>query len=291
MHSDELPVDAGLVRRLLSEQFPAWATLPVSPLATGTVNAMFRLGDEMVVRLPFVERAAGDILFEQRWLPVLGPALPVRIPRVLATGSPSAEYPCPWLVLDWLPGTPPVPGAAGTDADEALADDIVAFLAGLRRIDTADAPPGYRSGTFHGLAPSVRASIDAIADLVDAPSLRRLWDDSLAAAPWTGEPVWTHGDLLSGNLLVEDDRLSGVLDIACAGVGDPACDLLAAWSILQPRARARLRALLGVDDETWRRGRGWAVAQASIALAYYRDTFPQMANTSLHMLREVAASL
>ncbi|KQX07506.1 MULTISPECIES: aminoglycoside phosphotransferase family protein [unclassified Leifsonia] len=291
MHANQLPVDADLVRRLLAEQYPAWASLPVSPLATGTVNAMFRLSDDKVVRLPFLERAAADILFEQRWLPVLGTALPVRLPRVLAVGAASLDYPCPWLVLDWLPGHTPMPGMLGPGLADSLVGDLAGLLAALRRIDTADAPPGYRSGTFHGLDDAVRSSVAAVDDLVDAAPLISLWDDSLAAAPWSEPAVWTHGDLLSGNLLVDDGRLIGVLDLACAGVGDPACDLLAAWSILPPDARSRLRVVLDVDDDTWRRGRGWAIAQASIALAYYRDTFPVMAETSLHMLREVAASV
>lgn len=296
MHDDQLPVDAALVRRLVAEQFPAWARLPVTPLATGTVNAMFRLGDEMVVRLPVVERAADDIVFERRWLPVLGAELAVPIPRVLAAGDPSPDYPCPWLVLTWLPGITPTPGAVEAAGTSALVADIADLLTSLRRIDTTGAPPGYRSGSFHGLDPAVRTSLDAVSDLVDTPLLLRLWDDALDAPAWSGPPVWTHGDLLSGNLLVnapDSGRggLFGVLDFACAGVGDPACDLLAAWSILPTDARAELRAGLGVDDHTWRRGRGWAIAQASIALAYYRDTFPHMAVTSLHMLREVAESV
>ncbi|CAN5524401.1 aminoglycoside phosphotransferase family protein [soil metagenome] len=284
MHAIEIPLDEQIVRRLVREQFPEWAHLPVSLAATGTVNAMYRLGDSLVVRLPFVPDSTG-IAFETEWLPKLASGLGVAIPSVLGIGEPSSAYPQPWLVLDWLEGSTALPG--GLEHPDGLAVDLADFVSGMRRLDPIGAPTGYRCGSLLALDGDVRACLSQVADLVDVESLLRLWDRALAASPWAGSPVWAHGDLLSGNVLVSDGRLSGVLDFAAAGVGDPSCDLMAAWSMLPSHSREVFRAHLDVDDDEWERGCGWALSQAAIALPYYRTTFPAMAAGSLHILGEL----
>jgi aminoglycoside phosphotransferase (APT) family kinase protein len=281
MHAVEIPLDEQLVRRLLREQFPDWAHLPVSLAATGTVNAMYRLGDSMVVRLPFVPDSTG-IQFEAEWLPKLAGGLGVAIPSVLGIGEPSSAYPQPWLVLDWLEGGTAVPGEI--EDPDGLAVDLADFVSGMRRLDPIGAPVGYRCGSLHPLDGDVRACLSQVADLVDVAPLLRLWDRALAARPWVGAPVWAHCDLLSGNVLVSEGRLSGVLDFASAGVGDPSCDLMAAWSMLPSESRDVFRVRLGVDDDEWARGCGWALSQAAIALPYYRKTFPAMVAGSQHIL-------
>ncbi|MES2092281.1 MAG: aminoglycoside phosphotransferase family protein [Actinomycetota bacterium] len=284
MHANEIPVDEQLVGGLVREQFPDWAHLPVSLAATGTVNAMYRLGDLMVVRLPFVPDSSG-IDFEAEWLPRLASGLGVAIPSVLGIGEPTAAYPFRWLVLEWLEGTTVVPG--GLENPDGLAADLADFISGMRRLDPIGAPAGYRCGSLYPLDGDVRECLSQVGDLVDVAALLPAWDRALAAGPWAGSPTWAHCDLLSGNVLASGGRLSGILDFAGAGVGDPACDLMACWSMLPSTSRGLFRERLAVDDDEWDRGRGWALSQAAIALPYYRDTFPTMATASLHILREL----
>jgi len=286
LHDDELPVDVELVRRLTARQFPQWSDLPIEFAAAGTVNAMFRLGSDMVVRLPFVERGAEGIERERRWLPVLAPHLDVAVPTVLGAGEPDDEYPCPWSVLAWLPGRNPDPAAL--DSADAVARDLARFQRQLQQVDTAGAPPGYRGGRLAELDAAVIDSLTQIDDLVDAAALAVLWRSATAAPAWGRPPVWLHADLLTGNVLVDGSGLTGVLDFAAAGAGDPAADLMAAWSIVPAGSRGLFRSEVGADDATWLRGQGWALAQAAIALPYYRTTSPQMARSSLHILRELA---
>jgi aminoglycoside phosphotransferase (APT) family kinase protein len=205
---------------------------------------------------------------------------------VRGVGTPDDTYPCPWLVLDWLPGDSPVPGRL--QSPELLADDLAAFIIALRQVETRAAPAGYRGGMLDPLDAAVRECLGQVDDLVDAVTLTRSWEASLSAAAWAGAPVWVHCDLLAGNVLVNDGgRLAAVLDFAAAGIGDPACDLMAAWAILPASARPAFRAAVGIDDATWSRGRGWALSQAAIALPYYRETNLVMAANSLHILTEL----
>ena len=170
---------------------------------------------------------------------------------------------------------------------EGLASDLADFIAEMRRLDPIGAPVGYRCGSLHPLDSEVRKCLSQVGDLVSVPELLLLWQRALDAHPWAGAPVWAHCDLLSGNVLTSDGRLSGILDFAAAGVGDPACDLMAGWSMLPAASREIFRERLAIDDDECDRGRGWALSQAAIALAYYRNTFPAMATTSLHILEEL----
>lgn len=283
----EIPVDTALVRRLLSRQFPRWSHLPIELVAAGTINAMFRLGTDMVVRLPFVSWGAEGIERERRWLPVLSPHLDIAVPTVLAAGEPDHEYPSPWSVLSWLPGVNPDPTVLANP--DAIARSLATFQLQLQAVDTDGAPPAYRGGDLLELDASVTESLAQIGDLVDVAALAALWRSALAAPAWGRPLVWLHADLLTGNVLVDGDGdgLAAVLDFAAVGLGDPAADLMAAWSILPAGSRDLFRSELGVDDATWVRGQGWALSQAAIALSYYRATNPHMATTSLHILRQL----
>jgi aminoglycoside phosphotransferase (APT) family kinase protein len=287
MHEDEVLTDASLVRRLLKEQIPGWAELPLERVpSSGTDNALYRLGDEMVVRLPRIEWAVGGLERELEWLPTLAPHLPVAVPVPLRVGEPSEAYPWPWAVYRWLPGSNPPLGGAG-DAD-ALARDLAGLITAFQRIDLSG--PASRRGL--PLESQDEWTQKALAQLdweIETDAARDAWEDALRVPGWSRPPVWLHGDLFPGNLLVEDGRLTAVIDFALVGMGDPACDLIAAWSILSPASRTLFRDELGLDDDTWARGRGWALSVALVALPYYRDTNPGFAAVTRHVIGEVLA--
>jgi aminoglycoside phosphotransferase (APT) family kinase protein len=281
MHADELPIEIPLVRRLLEEQFPEWAALPLGRVAsTGTDNALYRLGDDLVVRLPRIEWATGGIEKDFRWLPILAPQLPVAIPTPLARGRPGAAFPWEWGVYSWLAGENPARGSGGAE----LARDLAGFVRALRKIDGSGAPPSRRG------KPLATQDERARQALAEVPEAAEAWETALAAPEWEGGPVWLHADLLPGNLLLRrDGRLGAVIDFAVAGVGDPACDLIPAWSVLSGEARQIFRSEAGLDDDTWARGRGWALSLGLVALPYYRETNPGFAAVARHVIDEVLA--
>jgi len=284
MHADEIPTSAELVRRLIAAQFPQWAGLPVAPVdSAGTDNAIYRLGTAFSVRLPRIRWATGQIELERQWLPRLAPALPVAIPRPVAVGVPALGFPYPWSVYAWLDGTNPVAADA-----PGLALELAAFITALRRIDTAGGPcaePGRRGAPLSDQDPA--EPIATLADRYDPAELTAAWESDAAAPPWDRDPVWLHGDLHAGNLLVRGGALAAVLDWSCLAVGDPAVDLIPAWSMLPPDARDAFRAALDPDDATWRRGRAWALLMAVNALPYYADTNPFLADLSRHIIAAV----
>ena len=283
MHADEVLVDTDLVHALLTDQFPRWADLPLTPVAsTGTDNAMVRLGDDLVARLPRVDWAVGGIDREQRWLPRLAPHLPVAIPEPVALGRPGRGYPWPWSVQRWLPGAHPTSGTAGP-----LVDGIARFVTALRAVDTADAPANGRGVPPARRDAATREAIRDLAGLVDTDLVTAAWEHALAAPVWDGPPVWAHGDLSPGNLLVADGVVTAVIDFSGVGVGDPACDLLVAWNLLVGDARTAFRAALGVDDAQWARGRGWALSVALLQLPYYRVSNPPLAANARHVIDQV----
>jgi aminoglycoside phosphotransferase (APT) family kinase protein len=277
MHADELDIDATLVRRMIAAQFPRWARLRIERVdSAGTDNAMFRLGDALAVRLPRVMSATKQVEKEQHWLPRLGP-LPLAIPAPVAMGQPSDGYPWQWSVYRWLEGENA--STARIDDPRAAAIAIAEFVAALRRIDPTGGPaPGprnfYRGAPLAQRDPYVRAAIASLDGEVDVRSVTAAWETALRAREWEGAQTWIHGDLAPGNLLVQNGRVSAVIDFGCLGVGDPACDLMVAWNFLTEEGRESFRATLPADDSTWARGRGWALSMALIALPYYMHTNP-----------------
>jgi aminoglycoside phosphotransferase (APT) family kinase protein len=286
MHEDEIDTDEGLVRRLLAAQFPEWAELPIEALPLGgTDNAIYRLGDELSVRLPRrADWAPGSLDKEFDWLPKLAPLLPFPVPRPVARGAAGEGYRHEWSVFTWLDGndatTAPLdPGRAAVD----LAD----LLGALWRVDPEGAPPaGGRGGSLQPRDPWVREGITALGDLIDAPAVTAAWEHALAAPEWDRPPVWVHGDLDARNLLVRDGRITGVLDWSSLCAGDPACDVKVAWAVLDAETRPVFRGLLEIDDATWARARGWAISQAVIALPYYLHTYPVIVEQAWRWLRQ-----
>jgi aminoglycoside phosphotransferase (APT) family kinase protein len=263
MHSDELELDEPLVRRLLREQFPEWAELPLRRIEpSGTVNAIFRLGNELSVRLPRHQGPTEPGSDESNWLPALAPLLPVDIPVPVAQGRPSSDYPWFWEIHTWVEGdTVPV---EDIDAIQA-ARDLAALVEALQKVDPTSAPQG------RGIPLAVRDKDTRywLARFEGDPAVNEEWERALVAPPWDGPPVWHHGDLDARNWLVRDGRIRGVIDWESMGVGDPACDVMVAWKLHSAAARDTFREALPTDDATWERARGWALSQAIAILAYY----------------------
>lgn len=283
-------ITAELVTRLVAGQFPRWADLPVIPVEPGGWdNRTFRLGDTMAVRLPSAAGYAAGVAKEHTWLPRLAPQLPLPIPTVLAVGTPGEGYPWPWSVRRWLTGHPAM-GSRVQDLGR-FGEDVAAFLVALQHVDPAGGPAAGAHSFYRGAALEVydgetRAAIAGLTTLVDAAAAARVWDHALAAS-WTGTPVWFHGDVAAGNLLVDDGgHLTAVIDFGTCGVGDPACDLVMAWTMLDRAGRARFRSVVAADDPMWARARGWALWKALITLASPDTQHPDAAAAS-QTLREL----
>ncbi len=285
--------DAALARRLVAGQFPQWADLPVEPVARGGVdNRTFRLGDRMALRFPNAACYAEQAEKEHRFLPRLAARLPLQVPESLALGRPDADFPWSWSVRRWI---------EGEEATTALIDDAVefatslgVFLVALRNVDSAGAPPPGAHNFHRGAPPSIydaqtRAAITALRGEIDADAATSAWNAALEST-WTGAPVWLHGDVAAGNLLVRGGRLVAVIDFGCCAVGDPACDLAVAWTMFAGRSRAAFRDAVAVDDATWTRGRGWALWKALIRLARLVDDPPSAADARRVVAEIVGAS-
>jgi aminoglycoside phosphotransferase (APT) family kinase protein len=269
--SQEPPtIDTMLVRRLIAAQFPQWADLPVQPVANGGWdNRSFRLGEAMLVRLPSTGRYAPQVEKEQQWLPRLAPGLPLPVPAPLAVGEPGEGYPWRWSVLAWIDGAT-APEALPIDMT-SFALDLAAFLVALQRLDAGDGPAAgphsfWRGGPLGIYDAESRAAIKLLGKRIDAAAATAMWEAALAAR-WDGPPVWVHGDVAQSNLLVRGGRLSAVIDFGCSAVGDPACDLVIAWTFLDEASRAAFRAALPLEEGCWARAKGWALWKALIVLA------------------------
>ena len=284
----KLEIDVSLVRRLLV-QFPQWADLSVKRVEVdGWDNTTFRLGEDLSVRLPGAQAYAGQVEKEHRWLPRLAALLPLSIPVPLAMGVPANGYPWHWSVYRWLEGEN---ATIKSIADlQQFATTLAQFLAALQRIDPADGPPPGQHNFFRGgpLTTYDSETRDAIATLrgrIDADAVTAVWEAALRAT-WHGPPVWLHGDVSAGNLLVEKGRLNAVIDFGCTAVGDPACDLTIAWTLLSGESRDAFRAALPLDRATWARGRGWALWKGLITLVKH-TTNPTKARNARGVIDEV----
>jgi aminoglycoside phosphotransferase (APT) family kinase protein len=288
MHDGEVDVDVERVRRLLVTQFPHWAALPLDVVhSTGTVNTIYRLGDEMCVRVPRVQRWAGDLERELQWLPTLAPHLPLAVPEPIARGDPGVGYPFPWAIYRWLEGETFASDRVGDEGQAAA--DLARFVGQLRRIDPSGAPLSRRDTPMRLRDAEARAAIGSLRGIVDTAAATAAWETSLRAPAWDGNPAWTHGDLLPPNLLVSGGRISAVLDFGNVGMGDPAVDVIPAWSVFSNDGRDAFREGLDVDDATWTRGRGFALHQALLIIPYYPETNPALATMATRTVEAVLA--
>ncbi|MEU5979910.1 aminoglycoside phosphotransferase family protein [Streptomyces sp. NPDC047315] len=267
-------IDAALVRRLIAAQFPQWSALPVTPVQLdGWDNRTYRLGDELTVRLPTAEQYALAIPKETTWLPVLAPALPVPIPPIVAQGAPGEGYPYDWSVRGWLDGDVARPGRIDHLPDFAVA--VGEFLLALQAVDATGGPAAGRHSFHRGAPPAfyddeTRAALAALTGRVDTERAAGVWQEALDASR-QGQPVWFHGDFAVNNLLTKDGRLAAVIDFGTCGVGDPACDLVIAWTLFSGASREAFRDTVAQDDAMWARARGWALWKALICLAKVVD--------------------
>jgi aminoglycoside phosphotransferase (APT) family kinase protein len=283
VHDNEVLADSDVVRRLLADQLPQLSDLPLTRLpTTGTDNLIYRLGDELAVRMPRVEWAVEQIARDHAWLPRIAPHLPCAVPTPIALGSPDHGYPFPWAVHRWLPGDNPEVGD-----DPELAADLADVVVALRQL--TEGPPSSRSGPLSPRDAAVREAVAVIADEVSERDLLGVWDLAVDATAHEGVPVWRHADLTCGNLLVVDGRLSAVIDFGPSGLGDPAVDLVPCWRVFRGRARSLFRERVGGDEAAWSRARGWALSIAVLELAYYRDRDATLADAARVALREVLA--
>ena len=263
-------IDDDLVSRLIASQFPQYSSLPVRKVVPGgNDNRTFRLGDDLAVRLPSAEGYVASVAKEQRWLPELAPRLPVPIPVTVGAGVPGEGYPWPWTINRWLDGETLITHHH-TDRD-GLARDLAAVIRALHTVDAGGGPVAGAHSFYRGAAPAfydaeTLEAIQALSGSIDVDAALAVWRTALESR-WAGEPVWFHGDIAHGNLLMRDGRLAALIDFGTSGVGDPACDLVIAWTYFEPDERRLLRDEVGLDAATWQRARGWALWKALITEA------------------------
>lgn len=291
-----LVITVSLVEQLIKEQFPEWASLSITPVPiSGHDNRTFRLGDRMLVRLPSALEYATKVEKEQRWLPFLGRHLSIPISQPLALGKPSSEYPSCWSIYTWLEGVSPNQLSLDDTILELLAVQLAYFLKELQTVDTMGGPvPGlhnYYRGSHLSLTDSgynhdTRLAIKALAPFIDVKIVTDIWEKTLQSR-WHKKAVWIHGDVSSGNFLVRDGALCGVIDFGGAGIGDPACDLVIAWTFFKNESRKAFKKTMDLDKDTWARARGWALWKALFLLNQMTDKNSKEAHRQLAIIDEL----
>ena len=292
MHKDEVHTDEKLVRRLLATQFPQWEDLPIQSVpSAGTDNALYRLGEDMVVRLPRIHWAVGQVDKEHEWMPKLAPHLPLAIPVPLEMGEPDEGYPWRWSIYCWLEGENRTMENIAHSKQTAI--DLARFLLALQSIDTTGGPLAaeheLRGEPLATRDEATREAITALHGMINVSAVTKVWETALQSSEWNHAPVWFHGDVLPGNLLFKNGQLSAVIDFGGLGVGDPACDLMIAWNLFTGDSCNAFRLALGVDDATWARGRGHALSQALIFIPYYMNTNPVGVKNAWRVIAEALA--
>jgi aminoglycoside phosphotransferase (APT) family kinase protein len=289
MHDGEIDIDADLVARLVAAQFPGLDGLTVRPVqSTGTVNAIYRLGDHLYARLPRMPSWVRDLEKECHWLPKLAPRVSLRVPGPVARGRPADRYPFSWAIYRWIPGQPYADELV--ENERLAARDLAQFLTELRQVPVAEAPRTGRR-PLRELDEGTRAAIDSAGGVIDRDAALTAWERALTAPAWDGTPVWVHTDLLRPDLLVAGGRLSAVIDFGGVGAGDPAADLIAAWSVFGHLGREAFRCALEADDDAWNRARGYALHQAALIIPYYTETNPGFVTLAKRTVEQVLADV
>lgn len=283
-------VTLNLAHKLIATQFPQWQLLPIIPVnSSGTDHALFKLGNTMVIRLPKTENAAQQIDKELVWLPQLASCIPYALPTPLAQGNPTQEFSFSWSIYQWLNGKTAFTVTTKAINYTRLAVDLAQFITSLRKVSIANAPLSQRGGPLLSRDAETRRALPYFCGIIDVQKATALWEESLAAAQWRDNFQWVHGDLHPENILIDNGNLSAIIDFGLAGIGDPACDCMAAWTILSAKTRSIFRNTLNVDQATWIRGRGWALTFGLVAYPYYKKTNPILASIALRTIQEVLA--
>jgi len=290
--TDIVSIDVSLVQRLIAAQFPQWADLPIKPVEfSGWDNRTFHLGEHMTVRLPSDEEYSQQVEKEQFWLPKLAPQLPLPIPTPLAMGKPGEGYPCHWSIYSWIDGN--TASIEGISELSQFARVLAEFLVALQQCDATGGPSAgphnfYRGGDLATYDAETRQAILILGNKIDADLVTEVWNIALAST-WNRSPVWVHGDIAIGNLLVDKGQLRAVIDFGQLCIGDPACDLAIAWTFFKGESRDAFRAAIPLDGATWERARGWTLWKASIVYAGLPGTNPLEAEKSKLIIDEILA--
>ena len=271
-----MKIDDTLVRRLIETQFPQWKDLPIQPVTHGGWdNRTFHLGEQMFVRMPSAAKYASQIKKEYTWLPKLAPLLPLQIPKPLALGQPACDYPFNWSIYRWIDGET-VAYSKNLNLNQ-LAQDLAKFLKALHAIDPTGGPlPGphnfYRGASLRTDDSEIRQAIKMLKEKINVDAATKVWETGLATS-WQRAPVWVHGDIAAGNLLVQKGSLTAVIDFGQLGIGDPACDLTIAWTLFKDESRKTFQSMLPhIDSDTWNRARAWTLWKALIVAAGLTNT-------------------
>jgi len=289
MHVDEMEIYIHLVRELLEAQFPQWALLPIKLVNSGgTDNEIFRLGEDMVIRLPRITSAVPSIDKEFLWLQQLAPHLSLAIPTPLARGVPGEHYPWPWVIYQWIEGKNAMVARINDLAQAAI--DLGHFILELQQIDISNVPISQRGRPLNTYDHVVRDAIKSLHGIIDVDRAIFAWQTALAAPVWNGKSVWIHGDLHPLNVLVRKRKICAIIDFGMAGLGDPACDMMVAWTLLDVETRELLRNTVKADDAMWARGRGWALMFGLVALPYYLDSNLVLADVARRTIHEILST-
>jgi aminoglycoside phosphotransferase (APT) family kinase protein len=286
MHDNEFDIDKKLVTNLLKQQCPELSNYSITKIKHyGTDNAIFRLGNEYAIRLPRINSSAKQLEKEQIWLPKLKKELPLIIPTLVKSGNPSKYFPANWYVYQWIEGEdaynkPP------SDLNQ-VAKDLAGFIKALWKINTDNAPPAQRGLSLKTLDKAVRDAIHNLKNTLNTNIISNIWQECLNAPDWNKPPVWLHADLLPSNLLLQNNKLHAVIDFGLMGIGDPACDLIPAWCLFDNDSRIIFKETLGVDEDTWLRGKGWALSIALIIIPYYLKTNPVLVSVARRIISEI----
>jgi aminoglycoside phosphotransferase (APT) family kinase protein len=293
MNNKKLIINEALVRNLITTQFPQWKDLFIRPVETsGWDNKTFRLGEHMLIRMPSAIEYAAQVKKEHLWLPKLAPLLPLTIPVPLALGQPTNDYPCSWSIYKWLEGESANSVEIANLPDFAF--NLAQFLIALEKIDTTNGPlPGpdnfYRGSTLMTYDSDTRKAIKILKNKINSDTATKIWNDAITTA-WHNPPVWIHGDISPGNLLVQNGKLISVIDFGMLAIGDPACDLAIAWTMFAGESRKTFRAILPLDPATWARGRAWALWKALIIVAGLAETNTTETTQAWRILDEILAN-
>lgn len=279
-----------VVKKLIKNQFPEWSTLEIKPVAaSGNDNRTFHLGEQMAIRLPSAEPYVPQVEKEQKWLPILAKELSLPISTPIAKGNPTKEYPFPWSINKWLAGETLT--LSNINNINQFARDLGEFLVELQSIDANGGPLAgphnfYRGGNIVVYDQETKEAIDQNKDALNAPLLNKIWELALDST-WKANPVWVHGDIAPGNILVRDGKLSAVIDFGILGVGDPSCDMAIAWTFFDSQSRQIFKETLNADEETWNRARGWALWKTLITFNWDKDSNKKSAEESLEIIKAI----
>jgi aminoglycoside phosphotransferase (APT) family kinase protein len=289
-----LEITIELAKSLINQQFPEFIKLPIQSVEIqGHDNRTFRLGEDKLIRLPSAKSYSVQVQKEHKWLPILASSLSLCIPKPVALGQPSDSYPWHWSIYTWINGVSANTLIMSNDMLNQIAIDLAQFLNELHTIDIHNAPvPGlhnyWRGDHISIYDTQARTQIMQLNDIIDSQSALSLWEAALSSK-WDKPPVWIHGDLARGNILIKDSRVNAIIDFGCIGIGDPACDLVITWTLLKNQSRKIFKALINLDPETWLRAKGWALWKATFELCRITDPTTEEALMQKNIIRDILA--